>query len=176
MTCGAIAGSVTARNSRGPLMPRSRATRKNTLGMFATAALVERTMGKNAAMKIRKMAGGSPMPSQRMANGIHASGERLLKKFTIGRNASRAPRRVSQHQSGRYAKGNGEQKTRRHAEQRRDGVVDQAAALQLHDDPARHVPRVRKKRWREETGRGHSRPDQHQGCGRDDRQQKTETL
>ena len=90
MTCGAMAGSVTPLSSRGPSMPRSRATRKNTLGMFATAAVVESTIGKNAAMKIRKIAGGSPMPSQRIANGIQASGDRLRKKLTSGRKAARA--------------------------------------------------------------------------------------
>ncbi len=58
--------------------------------MLATAAVVESTTGKKAAMKIRKTAGASPMPSQRIANGIHASGDRLRKKFTSGRNASRA--------------------------------------------------------------------------------------
>ena len=61
-----------------------------TLGMLATAAVVERTTGKKAAMKMRNTAGGSPMPSQRIAKGIHASGERLRKKLTSGRKASRA--------------------------------------------------------------------------------------
>ncbi len=46
--------------------------------------------GKTAAMKIRKIAGGSPMPSQRMANGIQASGDRLRKKLTSGSSAARA--------------------------------------------------------------------------------------
>src|SRR5678815_6148165 len=58
--------------------------------MFATAAIVANTSGKNDAMKIRKSVGKSPMPNQRMAKGIHARGDRLRKKFISGRNAARA--------------------------------------------------------------------------------------
>jgi len=65
---------------------------KEDAGMFATAAAVEKTIGKNAAMKMRKIAGASPMPSHRIANGIHASGDRLLKKLMSGSSASRARR------------------------------------------------------------------------------------
>src|SRR5688572_19188025 len=41
-------------------------------------------------MKIRKTVGRSPMPNQRIANGIQAKGERLRKKLITGRNAVRA--------------------------------------------------------------------------------------
>src|SRR5262245_12165020 len=57
--------------------------------MPATAALVAKTIGKNAVMKIRKIDGTSPIPNHRIANGIQASGERLRKKLTAGRNARR---------------------------------------------------------------------------------------
>src|ERR1035438_8059471 len=58
--------------------------------MLATAAIVARTTGKNAARKMRKMVAASPTPNHRMANGIQASGDRLRKKFTIGSSARRA--------------------------------------------------------------------------------------
>ena len=135
-------------------MPRSRATRKKTLGMFATAALVESTMGKNAAMKIRKIAGGSPMPSQRIANGIQASGDRLLKKLTSGRNAARAARRVSEQQARRHAERDRQQKARRHAEERRDRIGHEASAAQLR--PPR---RGRRPRDAERATRGKSPAD-----------------
>src|ERR1700754_537531 len=54
-------------------------------------------MGKNVVMKIRKMAGASPIPNQRIAKGIQASGERLRKKLTIGSSALRARTRVPSH-------------------------------------------------------------------------------
>jgi hypothetical protein len=37
-----------------------------------------------------KIAGGSPMPNQMIANGIHAIGDSVRKKFTHGKNAARA--------------------------------------------------------------------------------------
>src|ERR1700737_2303961 len=58
--------------------------------MLETAETVATTMGKKQAMKIRKIVGRSPMPNQRMANGIHASGERLRKKLIAGKKAARA--------------------------------------------------------------------------------------
>ena len=64
-------------------------------------------------MKIRKIAGGSPMPSQRMANGIQASGERLRKKFTSGRNAWRAQRRVPEQEARRHAQEHGQEEPAR---------------------------------------------------------------
>ena len=59
------------------------------MGTLADAAVVDRTTGKNADKKIRKTGEASPTPNQRMANGIQASGERLRKKLTIGKNAVR---------------------------------------------------------------------------------------
>src|SRR5829696_41590 len=58
--------------------------------MLATALIVAITIVKKAAMKIRNMVGRSPTPNQRIANGIHASGERLRKKLTAGNSAARA--------------------------------------------------------------------------------------
>ena len=51
--------------------------------------MVARTMGKNAARKIRKIVEASPTPNQRMAKGIQAREDRLRKKFTMGRRARR---------------------------------------------------------------------------------------
>src|SRR5689334_17022719 len=58
--------------------------------MLATAATVAKTMGKNAAIKIRNIAGESPIPNHRIAKGIQANGERFRKKFTAGKSATRA--------------------------------------------------------------------------------------
>ena len=153
ITCGAIAGSVTSRSSSAPSMPRSRATRKYTLGMFATAAPVESTTGKKAAMKIRKMAGGSPMPSHRMAKGIQASGERLRKKLTRGRNAWRARAEWPRSETGGHAQRHGEQEPDDDAEERRDGVVHEPAAPQLVTRPRATANGVREERLREEVER-----------------------
>src|SRR4051812_30608126 len=57
------------------------------VGTLAAADIVASTMGKKAERKIRKIGEASPTPNHRIANGIHARGERLRKKFTIGRNA-----------------------------------------------------------------------------------------
>ena len=99
--------------------------------MLATAAAVESTTGKKAAMKIRKMAGASPMPSQRIANGIHASGDRLRKKFTSRQERLARPGRVTQQQPGRDAQAHGQEESQADAEQRRDGVVDEPEVRQL---------------------------------------------
>src|SRR5688500_7035029 len=58
--------------------------------MLATAPIVAITVGKKAAIKIRKIVGRSPTPNQRIANGIQASGERLRKKLIVGSSACRA--------------------------------------------------------------------------------------
>ena len=175
MTCGAMAGSVTPLSSAGPPMPRSRATRKKTLGMFATAALVESTMGKNAAMKIRKIAGGSPMPSQRIANGIHASGDRLLKKLTSGRKAARARAECPSSRPAGTPRTTASRNPGGDAEQRRDRIGHEPSAAQLEPHAAGDVPGVRKERRGKELRRRHRRPhdDEHdrrhereQGCGR----------
>ncbi len=50
-----------------------------------------------SAMKIRKMAGLSPMPNHRIANGIQARGERLRKKLIAGSIAVRARARWPSH-------------------------------------------------------------------------------
>ena len=52
--------------------------------------MVASTTGKKTERKIRNMAAASPTPNQRMANGIQAKGERLRKKFVMGRKARRA--------------------------------------------------------------------------------------
>src|SRR5262245_53580848 len=65
--------------------------------MFATAAIVASATGKKAARKIKKIGDASPTPNQRIANGIHASGDRLRKKLMIGRKAKRAARRCPIH-------------------------------------------------------------------------------
>ena len=57
------------------------------LGIFATADIIAKTSGKNAAIKMRKIAGLSPIWNHRMAKGIHASGERKRKKLSIGKKA-----------------------------------------------------------------------------------------
>src|SRR5450631_3205458 len=49
--------------------------------------MVANTTGKNADRKIRKIGEASPTPNHKIAKGIHANGERLRKKLTIGRNA-----------------------------------------------------------------------------------------
>ena len=104
MTCGAIAGSVTCAQQLEPVDARDRARRgSRRSGCWRRRRVVESTIGKNAAMKIRKIAGGSPMPSQRIANGIHASGDRLRKKLTIGRNAVARAARVPEQQAERHA-------------------------------------------------------------------------
>src|SRR5580704_4794137 len=59
-------------------------------GMFAAAAIVASTRGKNTDKKMRNVADASPTPNQRIANGIQASGDRLRKKLTTGRKAARA--------------------------------------------------------------------------------------
>ena len=51
--------------------------------------MVERITGKKADRKMRKIGEASPTPNHRIAKGIHANGERFLKKFTMGRNALR---------------------------------------------------------------------------------------
>src|SRR5262245_35928007 len=48
-------------------------------------------------MKITNTAGGSPMPNQRIAKGIHASGDSERKKFTAGKKALRAGSRRPSH-------------------------------------------------------------------------------
>src|SRR5262250_1443116 len=65
--------------------------------MFATAAIVANATGKNADRKIKKIDDESPTPNHRIANGIHASGDRLRKKLMIGRKAKRAARRCPIH-------------------------------------------------------------------------------
>src|SRR6185436_15897929 len=57
--------------------------------MLATADSVATTTGKKQAMKMRKIAGRSPIPNQRIANGIQARGDKLRKKLSVGRNAKR---------------------------------------------------------------------------------------
>ena len=99
--------------------------------MLATAAAVESTTGKKAAMKIRKIAGGSPMPSQRMANGIHASGDRLRKKFTSGSSAARAVAECPSSRPAGMPMAVAEQEAGADAEQRRQRVLHQAAAHEL---------------------------------------------
>ena len=56
----------------------------------ALVGLAASATGKKVDIKIKKIAGGSPIPNQRMANGIQARGERFRKKFTDGSSASRA--------------------------------------------------------------------------------------
>src|SRR5262250_2685975 len=58
--------------------------------MFATAAIVAKTTGKKADRKIKKIDDESPTPNHKIANGIHANGDRLRKKLMIGRKANRA--------------------------------------------------------------------------------------
>ena len=58
--------------------------------MDATATIVASARGKNVAIKMRKMAGLSPIWNQRIAKGIHAKGERKRKKFSMGTNEWRA--------------------------------------------------------------------------------------
>src|SRR5688572_19737266 len=71
------------------------------LGIDATATIVASARGKNVAIKMRKMAGLSPIWNQRIAKGIHAKGERKRKKFNIGTKALRALSfRPSQSPSG----------------------------------------------------------------------------
>src|SRR5262245_43335014 len=65
--------------------------------MFATAAIVANATGKNADRKIRKIEDASPTPNHKIANGIHASGDRFRKKLMIGRKAIRAARRCPIH-------------------------------------------------------------------------------
>jgi hypothetical protein len=54
------------------------------------APAVASAIWKNVARKMMKIAGGSPMPNQMIANGIHAIGDSVRKKFTHGRSAARA--------------------------------------------------------------------------------------
>src|SRR5450631_4241929 len=49
--------------------------------------MVANTTGKNAERNIRNIGDASPTPNHRIAKGIHANGDRLRKKLTIGRNA-----------------------------------------------------------------------------------------
>ena len=62
--------------------------------MPATAAIVESAIVGSAAITIRKITAPCPMPIQKMANGIQASGERERKKFRSGKSARRAPSTV----------------------------------------------------------------------------------
>src|ERR1700761_6899788 len=59
------------------------------LGIVATDDIIDSINGKKVAMKIRKMAGLSPIWNHRMANGIHASGERNRKKLSSGKKSLR---------------------------------------------------------------------------------------
>ena len=43
--------------------------------IFETAETVDRSTGKNAAMKIITIAGKSPIPNSKTTKGIHAVGE-----------------------------------------------------------------------------------------------------
>ena len=128
MTCGTIAGKrdlrqeLARRGSRSCARPGSRPS-----GSPATAALVARTIGKNAVMKIRKIDGTSPMPNQRIANGIHASGERLRKKFTAGSSARRTRSAQPEPETERDAERHRQAEAHGHAEQRRDDVVERAS-------------------------------------------------
>ena len=136
--------------------------------MLATAAQVESTTGKNAAMKIRKIAGGSPMPSQRIANGIQASGDRLRKKLTVGRNACRAHGERPSSRPDGTPSADGEAEPAADAEERRDRVVHEAPAGQLGREAARDRERMREERRREEPRGGDDGPHRDERGGADE--------
>ena len=60
------------------------------VGMLATADIVLSVSRKNVAMKIRKIAGRSPIRNHSMAKGIHASGDINRKNWSSGTRARRA--------------------------------------------------------------------------------------
>ena len=121
-------------------------------------------------MKIRKIAGGSPMPSQRIANGIHASGDRLRKKLTSGRNAARAR---AECPSSRPAGTPRTTASRNPADTRNSDATASTSSRplrQLQPHAPRDVPGMRKERRGKElrrataahTSNEHDRCDQRQ--------------
>ena len=127
--------------------------------------VVESTTGKKAAMKMRKMAGGSPMPSQRMAKGIQARGERLRKKFTRGRKAWRPRAEWPSSRPAGTPSPTARQKARRRRERatrwRRPGAGRSAPRGRRRGPPPRGVGRGTGGRLRARRGR----PEAHDHGG-----------
>src|SRR5437763_2164241 len=73
--CGRMAGSSTSRSISHGGSAKLRAALRCTGSMSCTAFIVASVSGRNEAEKISNMAERSPTPNQRMAMGIHASGE-----------------------------------------------------------------------------------------------------
>ena len=119
--------------------------------MLATAAIVAMTTGKNEAMKIKKIEGISPMPNHRMAKGIQASGERLRKKLTAGKQRSPSAAAVSEDQTKRKPKRHREREARGNAKERRHNVVEQTSALYFFHKSPRNSKRRRESGLREDT-------------------------
>ena len=104
MTCGAMAGSVTcAQQVAARRCPRSRATRKYTLGMLATAALVESTIGKNGRHEDqedgRRIADAEPEDRERDPRERRQAAEEVDQSAATPRAGAR---RVADQQAGRH--------------------------------------------------------------------------
>lgn len=81
---GNAAGRITLYISAGCLTSRFSASFKYVASTFFTAETVERSTGKNAAIKIITMAGMLPIPNQSTINGVQATGATGLNTCTIG--------------------------------------------------------------------------------------------
>jgi len=84
--------------------------------------MVDKTTGKNADRKIRKIGEASPTPNHRIAKGIHAKGDRLRKKLTMGEKCRSGQFFLSHPQAGWYACHHGQAKSASHPEQRGDEI------------------------------------------------------
>ncbi len=146
ITCGAIAGSVTSRSSaravdaeiaRDPEVDardvrHGRRRREHDGEERGHEDQEDRRRVADAEPEDRER---DPGQRREAAEEVHERQERLAR-----------PRRVAEQQAGRHAQRDGQQEADHDAEQRRDGVVDEPAALELGDEAARDRPRVRKQR------------------------------
>ena len=72
--CGRAAGRTTRASSLPGDNPKFRPARRYMDGTLRTPFIVETTIGKKEAMKIRKTDASSPTPNRTMATGIQAIG------------------------------------------------------------------------------------------------------
>jgi hypothetical protein len=84
MIFGIIAGKITFRKELQRESCRFAATWKYIGWMPAVAVMVVISSGKKLVRKIMKIAGKSPIPNQRIANGAQASGDMGLRNWIKG--------------------------------------------------------------------------------------------